>query len=345
MRIMLVSDAWDPQINGVVVTLKATIACLQGLGHEISVLSPDGFRTVPMPTYPEIRLALLPGREVARRIEAWAPDALHIATEGPLGVAARNYCVRRGLGFTTAYHTCFPEYVQARFGLPLGVTYAFMRWLHGPAARVLVATESLRDTLAARGIGRLADWSRGVDTDLFRPAPDRSTDRGAPRAPIFLYAGRIAVEKNLQAFLGLDLPGVKRVVGEGPQRRELMARFPEVVFTGALPLAELVRSYQQADVLVFPSRTDTFGLVMLEAMACGTPVAAFPVRGPIDVIRDPAAGCLDEDLRRAALAALELDRAAVRRHAQRYSWEHCTRQFIAQQVPLHGGSVLLDQPG
>ena len=341
MRILLVTDAWAPQVNGVVVTLRATIACLERAGHVLNVISPDGFRTIPMPTYPEIRLALLPGRRVARLIDEWAPDTIHVATEGPLGIAARNHCVRRGLAFTTAYHTCFPEYVQARFGLPLGVTYSFMRWLHGPAAGVMVATPSLRSTLGRNGIGHLIDWSRGVDTELFRPAAGKWNYP----SPVFLFVGRIAVEKNLPAFLDLDLPGTKLVVGEGPQRSELMRRYPGAVFTGAQPVGELVRSYQRADVFVFPSRTDTFGLVMLEAMACGTPVAAFPVRGPVDVITDARAGVLDGDLRRAALAALDLDRPAVRRFAEQYSWERCTQQFLAGLVPARDAGAVVGQPG
>jgi glycosyltransferase involved in cell wall biosynthesis len=341
MRILIVSDAWSPQVNGVVVTLRATIACLERMGHEVRVLSPEGFRTVPMPTYPEIRLAVLPGRAVARCIDEWSPDTIHIATEGPLGVAARNHCVRRRLSFTTAYHTCFPEYVQARFGIPLPVTYAFMRWMHRPAAGVMVATASLRDTLQQQGIERLVHWSRGVDIDLFRPID------GAwnyPR-PVFLSVGRIAVEKNLPAFLSLDLPGTKLVVGEGPQRAELMRRFPDAVFLGGRPIEVLVHCYQRADVFVFPSRTDTFGLVMLEAMACGTPVAAYPVTGPRDVVTDPAAGVLDEELGTAAMAALRLDRTAVRRHAERYSWERCTAEFLTELVPARTAGVIVGQPG
>lgn len=337
MRIMVVTDAWDPQINGVVVTLHATIKCLREMGHEVEVVSPQGFRTIPMPTYPEIRLAVLPRRAVARRIDEWGPDTIHIATEGPLGVAARNHCVRHGLEFTTAYHTCFPEYVHARFGLPLSLTYAFMRWLHAPAAGVMVATASLRTTLADNGFRNLVDWSRGVDTELFKPAGGDWNHV----SPVFLYVGRIAVEKNIAAFLELDLPGTKLVVGEGPQRGELMRRFPSAVFLGARPVAELVHCYQRADVFVFPSRTDTFGLVMLEAMACGTPVAAFPVRGPMDVISDPAAGVLDPDLRKAAMAALTCDRGAVRRYAEQYSWDRCTRQFLTQLVPVRTAGAIL----
>jgi glycosyltransferase involved in cell wall biosynthesis len=341
MRILIVSDAWPPQVNGVVITLRNTIACLEGMGHEVRVISPQGFRTVPMPTYPEIRLALFPGRKVASVIDDWRPESIHIATEGPLGVAARSHCVRRGLAFTTAYHTCMPEYVYARCRLPLAVTYGFIRWFHGPSSAMMVATPAIRATLEARGFGNLADWSRGVDISLFKPGPGR----WPYAAPVFLYVGRVAVEKNLPAFLGLDLPGTKVIVGDGPQRVELERRFPSAVFLGAKHGVELAECYQRADVFVFPSRTDTFGLVMLEAMACGTPVAAFPVRGPIDVVTDPRAGVLHEDLATAAMQALALNRDDVRRHAVNYSWEHCTRQFAGLLVPATRASEIAQPAG
>jgi len=330
LRILLVTDAWHPQVNGVVVTLTSTIAWLRRWGHEVRVLSPEGFRTMPMPTYPEIPLALLPRREVTRRIRDFEPEAVHIATEGPLGLAARAHCLRHGLAFTTAYHTCFPEYVRARFGVPLAWTYAWLRRFHAASSAVLVATPAIRDLLEARGFDNVADWSRGVDLELYRPNGERFTDL---RRPVFLYVGRVAVEKNLAAFLALDLPGTKVVVGDGPQRRELEQRFPEAKFVGLKSGVELASYYRRADVFVFPSRTDTFGLVLIEAMACGTPVAAYPVRGPIDVVTDPAAGVLDKDLAAAAMAALALDRDKVRRHAERYSWEHCSRQFLTSLVP------------
>lgn len=336
MRIALVTDAWAPQVNGVVVTLRNTIRWLERWGHEVHVISPEGFRTFPMPTYPEIPLAVLPGREVARRLREFGPDAVHIATEGPLGSAARAYCLEHGLAFTTAYHTCFPEYVKPRFGVPLWVTYAWIRRFHAPSSAVLVATAAMRSMLEQRGFSNIADWSRGVDTELFQPAQNRSTDL---RRPVFLYVGRVAVEKNLPAFLGLDLPGTKLVVGDGPQRKELERRFPTAVFVGAKHGEELVSYYQRADVFVFPSRTDTFGLVLAEAMACGTPVAAYPVRGPIDVVTDRCAGVLDNDLGAAALAALSLDRDKVRRYAERFSWEHSTRQFVSSLVPARAKEV------
>jgi glycosyltransferase involved in cell wall biosynthesis len=331
LRILLVTDAWTPQVNGVVVTLMNTVKWLERWGHQVHLISPQGFRTLPMPTYPEIPLALMPGREVARRISEIRPDAVHIATEGPLGSAARAYCLKHGLAFTTAYHTCFPEYVKPRFGVPLAWTYAWMRRFHAPSSAVLVATPAIRELLEARGFRNLADWSRGVDTELFHPANHRAND--LPR-PVFLYVGRIAIEKNLPAFLELDLPGTKLVVGDGPQRKELEKQFPAAVFVGAKTGAELASYFQRADAFVFPSRTDTFGLVLVEAMACGTPVAAFPVRGPIDVVKDPAAGVLDDDLGAAARAALALDRDKVRQYAARYSWESSSRQFLSNLVPV-----------
>lgn len=330
MRILLVTDAWAPQVNGVVVTLVNTVRWLERWGHEVRVISPEGFLTVPMPTYPEIPLAFLPGRGVATRLREFRPDAVHIATEGPLGWAARACCLRHDLAFTTAYHTCFPEYVKPRFGVPLAWTYAWMRRFHAPSSSVMVATAAIRALLDGRGFGNLSDWSRGCDIELFHPRDRRPSD--LPR-PVFLNVGRVAVEKNLPAFLELDLPGTKLIVGDGPQRRELEKRFPSAVFVGTKTGAELASYFRSADVFVFPSRTDTFGLVLVEAMACGTPVAAFPVRGPIDVIRDPDAGVLDEDLGAAARAALRLDRDKVRRYAEQFSWEHCSRQFVANLVP------------
>jgi len=333
MRLLLVTDAWAPQVNGVVVTLANTIAWLERIGYDVHVLSPEGMRTVPMPTYPEIPLAVLPGRAVARRLRELQPDAIHIATEGPVGNAARDYCVANGLAFTTAYHTCFPEYVQSRLGIPLAWTYAWLRRFHRPSSAVLVGTGTIRRMLEQRGFSHVEDWSRGVDLELFHPRPARFTEYPGP---VFVFVGRVAVEKNLPAFLALDLPGTKLVVGDGPERARLQKRYPDAVFVGMKTGAELVACYQRADVFVFPSRTDTFGLVLLEAMACGTPVAAFPVRGPIDVVKEPRAGILDEDLREAAMTALMLDRAEVRGYAERYSWESSTRQFASHLVPANG---------
>ena len=330
MRILIVSDAWLPQVNGVVVTLRNTIRALEALGHDVATITPDGFATIPCPTYPEIRLSLLAGARVAREIERCDPHAVHIATEGPLGLAARRHCVKAGRPFTSAYHTQFPEYVHARSRLPLGVTYSWMRWFHAPSKALLVATPDLRRRLDARGFANLAMWGRGVDTALFRPRP---RDALADARPIFLYVGRLAVEKNVEAFLALDLPGTKWVVGDGPARAALEARFPRARFHGVREGDTLAERYSQADAFVFPSRTDTFGLVMLEAMACGTPVAAYPVTGPIDVVTPGVTGVLDDDLRAAALACLALDRTTVRARALDASWDRCTEAFVANLHP------------
>jgi glycosyltransferase involved in cell wall biosynthesis len=331
MRIALVSDAWLPQVNGVVRTLTTVAREAAVLGHEIRPITPEQFRSVPCPTYPEIRLALLPGRAVKRLIDDADPDAIHIATEGPLGLAARRHCLRRGLAFTTSFHTRFPEYVAARFGVPVRLTYAWLRHFHALASGVMVAAPSIRRELEARGFRNIRPWSRGVDAEVFEPMA-RADWPGIAR-PIFLMVGRIAVEKNIAAFLQLDLPGSKMVVGDGPQLAEMKRRFPEVHFMGGREGRDLARYYASADVFVFPSLTDTFGLVLLEALASGVPVAAFPVTGPLDVIGDAPVGRLDSDLRRAALDCLGISRAACRAHALKFSWRATAQQFLGNLVP------------
>ncbi|WP_374443389.1 glycosyltransferase family 4 protein [Stella sp.] len=331
MHIAIVSDAWYPQVNGVVRTLSTVRDELVARGHAVDIIGPDAFRTIPCPTYPEIRLAVLPGRALARRLDALAADAIHVATEGPLGLAARAYCRRRGLAFTTSFHTRFPEYVEARTGLPRRWLYAWMRWFHGAAAGVMVATGSLTRELEGYGFRNLRRWSRGVDTELFRPGP--KTLYNLPR-PIYLNVGRVAVEKNIEAFLALDLPGSKVVVGDGPQRAELERRHPDAVFLGTRTGADLARHFAAADVFVFPSRTDTFGLVMLEALAAGIPVAAFPVPGPLDVVNGHPVGVLDWDLGRAARAALDIPGDRCRTFAEAFSWGRCAEQFLGNLVPV-----------
>jgi glycosyltransferase involved in cell wall biosynthesis len=346
LRLALVTDAWLPQVNGVVRTLGNTIREIEAAGHEVNVISPAQFRTIPCPTYPEIRLALFAGRGVRRRLEALDPDAVHVATEGPLGLAARNWCIRRQRPFTTAYHTQFPEYVRARAPIPLRVGYAAVRWFHGRATRTLVTTPSMQRQLEARGLRNLHLWGRGVDTELFRPRGKEFLD--LPR-PIWLYFGRVAVEKGIGDFLDLDLPGTKLVVGDGPACDELKRRYPQAVFAGYRHGEDLAAHIAASDVFVFPSRTDTFGLVLLEAMACGVPVAAYPVTGPVDVVVDGVTGVLRENLREAALAAQQLDPAACRAHALAYSWEASTRQFLGALVPVptaggaaHAGPAMPD---
>lgn len=330
LRLLIVTDAWHPQVNGVVRTLSTIAAMLQAQGDVVEVVGPDRFRTLPMPSYPEIRLAVRPRRALAAMADAFGPSAVHIATEGPLGWAMRALCRQRRWPFTTSFHTKFPDYLHARTGLPRRLAWSVMRRFHEAGAGTFAATPSLRAELAERGFTMVRPWSRGVDLDLFRPEPRE--EWGLPR-PVFLYAGRVAVEKNIEAFLALDLPGSKVVVGDGPQRAELARRFPRTHFAGWRTGDALARAYAGADAFVFPSRTDTFGLVMLEAMACGTPVAAYPVTGPLDVIPGSGAGVVDTDLRRAALAALGCDRAACRAHAERFSWEACTASFRRQLVP------------
>jgi glycosyltransferase involved in cell wall biosynthesis len=325
-RILIATDAWRPQVNGVVRTLEKTGEELRLLGLEVVMLTPALFHTVPMPTYPEIRLVVAWPGTIAGEIDAAAPDHVHIATEGPLGFATRRWCRDRRRPFTTSFHTRFPEYVAARFPVPENVTYAVLRRFHNAGIGCMVSTESLERELAARGFRNLLRWSRGVDADLFRPRPD-APDPDLPR-PIFLYVGRVAVEKNLEAFLALDLPGSKVVVGEGPALTTLKSTHPRVRFEGALFGESLARVYAQADVFVFPSRTDTFGVVLLEALASGVPVAAFPVPGPADVIGDAGVGVLSEDLREAALAALRIPRDRCREFALARSWRAAARQFL-----------------
>jgi len=324
MRVLIATDAWHPQVNGVVRTLTSLERTARTLGVEIAFLTPDGFASVPLPTYPGLRIALPRRRTVGERIRAAKPDAIHIGTEGPIGHAARAYCLRHGLPFTTSYTTRFPEYIAARFPVPESWSYAYLRRFHAPATVTMVSTPSLLADLAARGFRNLGLWTRGVDTALFDPA--RAVDLGLPR-PVFVSAGRIAVEKNLEAFLSLDLPGSKVVIGEGPQEAELRRRFPEAHFLGRLEGASLAAAMAAADVFVFPSRTDTFGVVQLEALACGVPVAAFPVTGPKDVIGKNPVGVLDEDLRAACLAALQVSRSACREFALARSWAVSAGQF------------------
>jgi glycosyltransferase involved in cell wall biosynthesis len=331
MRILVVSDAWHPQVNGVVRTLSTVQRELQMMGHDIFVIGPDRFRTMPCPTYPEIRLALFPGAKLRRLIEHFVPDAIHIATEGPLGMAARRYCLKRRLPFTTAYHTRFPEYVRARLFFPLAWTYAILRNFHGKSSGVMVATRSIHADLERRGFRTIKDWTRGVDLALFHPSKRR--DFGwVP--PVFAFVGRVAVEKNIEAFLELDLPGTKLVVGDGPQLESLKRKYSDVVFAGGHKGEELAARFASADVFVFPSRTDTFGLVMLEALASGLPVAAYPVPGPLDVITDAKAGVLHEDLREAARRALSLNKEDARAHAETYSWRRTAEMFVANLAPF-----------
>ncbi|HEU0202527.1 MAG TPA: glycosyltransferase family 1 protein [Burkholderiaceae bacterium] len=320
MHLAVVTDAWHPQINGVVQTWSYMRRELESLGHRVTLVTPEDAASVAVPGEPELRLVVRPRRHVERQlgVASSAPiDALHIATEGPLGWAARRWAARRRWPFTTSYHTRFPEYLARRYGVPAKWSYAVLRRFHAPARAVLVATQHMVHELQTQGFQRLRLWPRGVDHDRFSPQPRDTLE--LPR-PIFMYVGRVAPEKNLEALLELALPGSTVIVGDGPAAPGLRARFPRAVWLGAHPHAKLATLYSAADVFVFPSRTDTFGLVMLEAMACGTPVAAFPVTGPLDVVEPGRTGMLDEDLRAACLAALQLDRAEVRQAAQERHW-------------------------
>jgi len=332
MRILIVTDAWFPQVNGVVRTLDRVRTELLALDHKVEVISPDQFRTFPCPTYPEIRLAFLPQRRMMEIVRQFAPCAIHIATEGPLGIAARGLCLKHNWPFTTSYHTRFPEYVSARVPVPTSWGYRFMRWFHGPSSGVMVATPSLQRELEDRGFTNIRAWTRGVDLDLFHDHTGSEMD--FPR-PIHLYVGRVAVEKNIGAFLDMPIEhGTKVVVGDGPQLSELKRRYPAVKFLGAKHGEDLARHYSSADVFVFPSRTDTFGLVLLEALASGVPVAAYPVTGPLDVIGDSGVGVLDEDLGSAAKRALAIEGATCRAHAETYSWTACAELFADYLAPF-----------
>lgn len=337
MKILLVTDAWEPQMNGVVRTLSKTIEELRKAGHTVEVIAPsDGYWTMPLPTYPDIRLAPFAKADVERRIVKFGPEAIHIATEGPLGQAARSLCIKWGMSFTTSYHTKFPEYIKARFPfVPLSIPYKFVRTFHNSGGRVMVTTPSMVEFLDERGFKNLAPWARGVDLELFNPDKRNAPEdvyKDLPR-PIFVNVGRVAVEKNIEAFLELDLPGSKVVVGDGPQMAQLTKKYPEAHFVGPKFDTDLARHFADADVFVFPSLTDTFGLVIIEAMATGTPVAAYPVTGPIDIVPGSGGGVLDDDLTKACLECLELNRIDAIKHAQNYSWEAVSKTFFEYLTP------------
>jgi len=338
MRILLVTDAWEPQVNGVVRTLTKTVSECKALGHEVEVIHPGlGYRSFPLPTYPEIRMCIGAKSDIERRIQEFEPDGIHIATEGSLGQVARSLCLKWGWPYSTSYHTKFPEYINARFKfIPLAAGYWFMRRFHNSGGCMMVATPSMRDDLKKRGFHHIIPWARGVDTEVFHP-DFRSKGGGVYKdlqRPIFVNVGRVSVEKNLEKFLEADLPGTKVIVGEGPHLEHLKKSYPNAVFPGAKFGDELSRYFADADVFVFPSLTDTFGLVILESMACGTPVAAFPVPGPKDIIPGSNAGIVDTDLTKAALACLDLDRKQARKYSLTYSWRACAEEFIQNlEVP------------
>lgn len=364
MRILLATDAWTPQVNGVVQTLGEVVQHLRAQGHEVKVIHPGLFKTVPCPSYAEIRLAVWPWARIRKELMDFNPQAVHIATEGPIGLATRCLALRRRMPFTTAYHTQFPEYLNARTGIPVSWTAALLRWFHRPAKAVMVPTQTVIQTLQSRGLANCVLWQRGVDLSRFNPLPSlarqhlayspknlanddtqqldiiRQLNGCAIDKPVFLYAGRVAIEKNLAAFLELDLPGEKWIAGDGPARKTLQKRFPTARWFGMLNHAALSELYKHADVFVFPSKTDTFGLVMLEAMASGCPVAAFPVSGPLDVVGDSGAGVLDWDLHAAAIKALNIDPETTRKHASRFTWSQCARQFLGHLANIEHNNTL-----
>ncbi|GEO98163.1 glycosyltransferase family 4 protein [Methylobacterium haplocladii] len=333
MKLLIATDAWHPQVNGVVRSLEQMARAGEAQGVEPIFLTPQDFHSLPLPGYSEIRLSLVTRSGVLQAFDGHAPTHVHIATEGPIGHAARRACLARGRPFTTSYHTRFPEYLAARAPVPQSWSYAWLRRFHGAASGTMVSTPSLERELAGRGFSNLMTWTRGVDTALFRPQASDAL-AGIP-GPIFLFVGRLAVEKNLQAFLGLDLPGTKVVVGDGPDRARLQGLHPEARFLGTRTGEDLAEIYAAADVFVFPSLTDTFGIVLLEALACGLPVAAFPVTGPLDVISGTGAGVIAADLREAALAALAIPRERCRAEALRHTWAESARQFYANIEIAH----------
>ncbi|GJM02558.1 MAG: GDP-mannose-dependent alpha-mannosyltransferase [Rhodomicrobium sp.] len=336
MRILIATDAWTPQVNGVVRTYQRVEEALLAEGHEVFFATPDRYRTVPCPTYPEIRLSLVTAWQLDKLLDEFSPDAVHIATEGPIGWAARRACLKQKRPFTTAYHTRFPEYVAERVPVPVAWIYKMMRVFHNASNGTMVATKSLGVELEARGFTSLLPWTRGVDTEMFHPRQGRVFGAG----PVALYVGRVAPEKNIEAFLDLDIDLQKVVVGDGPSLEELEQSYPDVTFTGALEGEALAAAYSAADVFVFPSKTDTFGIVMLEAMASGLPVAAFPVTGPIDVIEDGVTGALDDDLKTAILRALELDRQVCLEKAAGFSWAQCGALFLENLKPVADVAVV-----
>jgi len=343
MKLALVTDAWQPQVNGVVTTLVELVRELRALGHTVEVIHPGLFHTRPCPGYAGIDLAVRPAAELAQRLDVLAPDAIHLATEGPLGWAGRRYCLQRKLAFTTAFHTRFPEILKAALNIPLWMGYALFRHFHKPSSGVLVPTPSVLRMLQARRFHNLRSWTHGVDMRLFayRDTPQDYPPLGTLERPVSLYVGRVSYEKNIAAFLELDIPGSKAVCGVGPLESSLRSRYPQVHWLGLLPRDELARVYAAADVFVMPSRSETFGLVMLEAMAAGTPVAAFPVEGPLEVVGDPACGgALDESLQNAWQRALSVPRAAARARAELFGWDTASQVFASYLVPAKQGFVL-----
>jgi glycosyltransferase involved in cell wall biosynthesis len=333
LKIAFITDAWHPQINGVVTTIDNTCKMLKDQGNELLMITPDQFNTVPCPSYPSIKLSIFCYPKVKKLLDNFAPERIHIATEGPLGLAARKYCLKRKLAFTTSFHTLFAEYINLRLKIPVSWGYQMLHWFHKPASRIMVATPQVETDLASRGFNKekFSRWTRGVDADRFKPRDKAYLNY--PR-PISMYVGRVAVEKNLDAFLTLSIPGTKVVVGDGPQLSKLKKHYPEVIFAGFETGEQLAKTMAAADVFVFPSRTDTFGIVMLDALSCGVPVAAYPVQGPLDVLIENQTGCMRKNLQDAFYGALKLNSEDCRQQALKYSWQNCSSQFFNNLVPV-----------
>ncbi len=331
MKIVIATDAWRPQVNGVVRTYENVSEELIRMGHDVRFITPQDFKTIPCPTYPSIRLALLPGRKVSRLLKRIKPDAVHVATEGPIGTAARRYCLKHNISFTTSYHTQFPEYIKARVPIPLSWSYAYIRRFHEKAAHTFVPTNHMKQRLEENGFKNVVIWSRGVNSEIFKPRDKSFLD--LPR-PIFVHMGRIAVEKNIEAFLSLDLPGSKLIIGDGPYLEKLKQKFPDAHYTGYKFGEELAQHVAASDVFVFPSLTDTFGIVLLEAMACGLPVAAYPVTGPIDVVKNGFSGILSDNLKRACLDAMKLNSEDCIDYSSKFTWHNSAQTFLENLAPI-----------
>jgi glycosyltransferase involved in cell wall biosynthesis len=329
-RILLVTDAWHPQINGVVRTMEKMAEELKKMGQEIFFITPQDYRTIPCPTYPEIRLSINAYPKVYRKIREINPNVVHIATEGPLGFFARGYCIDHKIHFTTSYHTKFPEYIKQRFKIPLKITYAYLRFFHKRAAKILVTTPTMVKELSSRGFKNLVVWARGVDHSVFSNTPKKKLSY---KSPIFIYVGRVAIEKNIKTFLNLKLEGSKIVIGDGPQLNELKKKYTEINFLGAMNEKEIAAYLAASDVFVFPSKTDTFGIVIIEALAAGVPVAAYPVPGPIDILQGTSVDCLDEDLSISIKKALKINREDCKKVSEKYTWENCAKIFLDSIIP------------
>ena len=332
MKILIVTDAWYPQVNGVCRTLKNLGDELKKIGHQVEYIEPNQFFTVPMPKYNEIKLSLNVWPRVGKLISKADADIIHIATEGPIGIFAKRYCVKNKLKFTTSYHTQFDKYLKLYYPyLPIKLAQKFLKGFHSKAEKILVTTQSMKDELQEIGFDKdkMVVWTRGANHGAFQKPKKINLEY---KRPIYLYVGRVSIEKNIRAFLDLDLEGTKLIVGKGPDLDKLKKEYPEAIFRGERTNGELASYFASSDVFVFPSKTDTFGIVIIEALKCGLPVAAYPVAGPKDIFNGTNIGSLNNDLKKAALEALKSDRSACIEHAKKYTWENCAKIFLNSAV-------------